>query len=125
MLREVCESATTQKMGLNAGNGSAIRHFGHHARWRLIERITASPLFQKSARLRDLLRFMPERPIHSQLQDLTPPTVFLRRAQIARPFSHSFNSPSLKNRAAASTAPARSAAPSCALARTSSRAAGV
>jgi hypothetical protein len=28
------------------------------ARWQLIERITASPPFQKSARLRDLLRFM-------------------------------------------------------------------
>jgi hypothetical protein len=41
------------------------------ARWQLIERITASPPFQKSARLRDLLRFMAERSIHRQLQDLT------------------------------------------------------
>ena len=41
------------------------------ARWQLIERITASPPFQKSARLRDLLRFMAERSIHGQLQDLT------------------------------------------------------
>src|SRR5580693_8820417 len=41
------------------------------ARWQLIERITASPAFQKSARLRDLLCFMAERSIHGQLQDLT------------------------------------------------------
>jgi hypothetical protein len=41
------------------------------ARWQLIERITASPPFQKSARLRDLLRFMAERSIHGQIQDLT------------------------------------------------------
>ena len=41
------------------------------ARWQLIERITASPAFQKSARLRDLLCFMAERSLHGQLQDLT------------------------------------------------------
>ena len=41
------------------------------ARWQLIERITASPSFQKSARLRDLLRFMAERSIRGQLQDLS------------------------------------------------------
>jgi hypothetical protein len=40
-------------------------------RWQLIERITASPSFQKSTRLRDLLRFMAERTIHGQPQDLT------------------------------------------------------
>lgn len=40
-------------------------------RWKLIERITASPPFQKSARLRDLLRFMAERSIHGQFQDLS------------------------------------------------------
>ena len=40
-------------------------------RWQLIERITASPPFQKSTRLRDLLRFMAERTIHGQPQDLT------------------------------------------------------
>src|ERR1039457_3771065 len=40
-------------------------------RWQLIERITASPPFQKSTRLRDLLRFMDERTIHGQPQDLT------------------------------------------------------
>jgi hypothetical protein len=41
------------------------------ARWQLIERITASPSFQKSARLRDLLRFMAERSIRGKPQDLT------------------------------------------------------
>src|SRR5450755_4168968 len=41
------------------------------ARWQLIERITASPPFQKSARLRDLLRFMAERSLRGQVQDLT------------------------------------------------------
>jgi len=40
-------------------------------RWQLIERITASPPFQKSTRLRDLLRFMAERTIHGHPQDLT------------------------------------------------------
>jgi hypothetical protein len=41
------------------------------ARWQLIERITASPPFQKSARLRDLLQFMAEKSIRGQLQDLS------------------------------------------------------
>jgi len=41
------------------------------ARWQLIERIIASPPFQKSARLRDLLCFLAERTIHGQLQDLS------------------------------------------------------
>jgi hypothetical protein len=41
------------------------------ARWQLIERITASPPFQKSTRLRDLLRFMAERSIRGQIQDLS------------------------------------------------------
>ncbi|HEY1803409.1 MAG TPA: helix-turn-helix domain-containing protein [Terracidiphilus sp.] len=40
-------------------------------RWQLIERITASGSFQKSARLRDLLRFLAERSLHGQLQDLS------------------------------------------------------
>jgi hypothetical protein len=40
-------------------------------RWQLIERITASPSFQKSARIRDLLRYMAERTLHGQAQDLT------------------------------------------------------
>ena len=40
-------------------------------RWQLIERITASSSFQKSARLRDLLRFLAERSLHGQLQDLS------------------------------------------------------
>jgi hypothetical protein len=41
------------------------------ARWQLIERITASPPFQKSARLRDLLCFMAERSIRGQIQELS------------------------------------------------------
>jgi hypothetical protein len=40
-------------------------------RWQLIERITASSPFQKSARLRDLLCFLAERTIHGQVQDLS------------------------------------------------------
>ena len=40
-------------------------------RWQLIERITGSPSFQKSARIRELLRFMAERTLHGQVQDLT------------------------------------------------------
>jgi hypothetical protein len=41
------------------------------ARWQLIERIIASPPFQKSARLRDLLCFLAERTLHGQPQDLS------------------------------------------------------
>ena len=41
------------------------------ARWQLIERITASASFQKSARLRDLLRYMAERSLHGKPQDLS------------------------------------------------------
>ena len=41
------------------------------ARWQLIERITASAPFQKSVRIRDLLRFMAERSIRGQIQDLS------------------------------------------------------
>ncbi len=44
---------------------------GADARWQLIERITASPPFQKSARLRELLRFMAERSIRGQIEDLS------------------------------------------------------
>src|ERR1035437_2009218 len=40
-------------------------------RWQLVERITASPAFQKSLRLRDLLRFMAERSLHNKPEDLT------------------------------------------------------
>jgi hypothetical protein len=40
-------------------------------RWQLIERIIASSSFQKSARLRDLLRFLAERTLHGQPQDLS------------------------------------------------------
>lgn len=40
------------------------------ARWLLIERIVASPAFQKSARLRDLLRFLAERTLHGHHKDL-------------------------------------------------------
>ncbi len=41
------------------------------ARWQLIERIVASPPFQKSARLRDLLAFMAEKSLRGQHQDLS------------------------------------------------------
>ena len=41
------------------------------ARWQLIERITATPSFQKSARIRDLLRYMAERTLLGQAADLT------------------------------------------------------
>ena len=40
-------------------------------RWQLIERITASPPFQKSARLRDLLCYLAERTLQGQTQDLS------------------------------------------------------
>lgn len=41
------------------------------SRWQLIERIAASSSFQKSGRIRELLRFMAERTLHGQTQDLT------------------------------------------------------
>ena len=40
-------------------------------RWQLIERIVASPSFQKSARIRDLLRYMAEQTLKGQVADLT------------------------------------------------------
>ena len=40
-------------------------------RWQLIERIVASPSFQKSARIRDLLCYMAERTLKGQVADLT------------------------------------------------------
>ena len=40
-------------------------------RWQLIERISASSSFQKSGRIRELLRFMAERTLHGQAQDLS------------------------------------------------------
>jgi hypothetical protein len=41
------------------------------ARWQLIERILATGPFQKSGRLRELLRYMSERAIHGHAQELT------------------------------------------------------
>lgn len=40
-------------------------------RWQLIERITASPSFQKSTRIRDLLCYMAERTLKGQVSELT------------------------------------------------------
>jgi hypothetical protein len=40
-------------------------------RWQLIERITASPSFQKSARIRDLLRYMADRTLRGSASDLS------------------------------------------------------
>jgi hypothetical protein len=40
-------------------------------RWQLIEKITASPSFQKSARIRDLLRYMAERTLRGNASDLS------------------------------------------------------
>src|SRR3984957_6001919 len=47
------------------------------ARWQLIERITASPPFQKATRLRELLRFMAERSIQGESQNLREPRIGL------------------------------------------------
>jgi hypothetical protein len=41
------------------------------ARWQLIERIAASSSFQKSARVKELLRYIAERTLHGQPQDLS------------------------------------------------------
>lgn len=40
-------------------------------RWQLIERITASPPFQKSGRMRELLRFLAARSIRGQIQNIS------------------------------------------------------
>jgi hypothetical protein len=40
-------------------------------RWQLIERIIASPSFQKSARIRELLKYMAERTLHGHATELT------------------------------------------------------
>ena len=44
-------------------------------RWQLIERITASASFQKSTKLKDLLRYLAERTLHGQPQDLSEHSV--------------------------------------------------
>ncbi|MGH9455543.1 MAG: hypothetical protein ACRD2O_16405 [Terriglobia bacterium] len=41
------------------------------ARWQLVERIVASPAFQKSARMRELLRYLAERTLHEFPLQLT------------------------------------------------------
>ena len=40
-------------------------------RWQLVHRITSSPPFQKSTRLRDLLEYITERTLHGHSQELT------------------------------------------------------
>src|ERR1700737_5559609 len=40
-------------------------------RWQLVQRIVASPPFQKSTRLRDLLQYVTEQTIHGHAHDLT------------------------------------------------------
>jgi hypothetical protein len=45
------------------------------ARWQLIERILATGPFQKSARLREMLRYMSERAIHGHAHELTEHTI--------------------------------------------------
>lgn len=40
-------------------------------RWQLVQRIVASPPFQKSARLRDLLQYLAEQTIHGHAHELT------------------------------------------------------
>ena len=44
-------------------------------RWQLIERITASASFQKSTKLKDLLRYLAERTLHGQPHDLSEHSV--------------------------------------------------
>src|SRR5271169_1080335 len=44
-------------------------------RWQLIERITASASFQKSTKLKDLLRYLAERTLRGQPQDLSEHSV--------------------------------------------------
>ena len=40
-------------------------------RWKVVERITASPGFQKSARLRELLLYLPEETLQGRASQLT------------------------------------------------------
>ena len=58
-------------MGIATGMTEVDPALRADARWQLIERIIASPPFQKSARLRDLLCFLAERTLHGQTQDLS------------------------------------------------------
>ena len=59
------------EMGIATGMTEVDPALRADARWQLIERIIASPPFQKSARLRDLLCFLAERTLHGQTQDLS------------------------------------------------------
>lgn len=58
-------------MGVSVQKGVYSEDLLADERWQLIERIAASPAFQKSARLRELLLFLAERTLHGHSGELT------------------------------------------------------
>ena len=58
-------------MGVSVQKATYTEDLLADERWQLIERIAASPAFQKSARLRELLLFLAERTLHGHSGELT------------------------------------------------------
>lgn len=58
-------------MATSASRSPVIDDLLHDERWQLVQRIVASPPFQKSGRLRDLLQYIAEQTIHGAAHELT------------------------------------------------------
>lgn len=58
-------------MGTSASRSTVIDDPLSDERWQLVQRIVASPPFQKSGRLRDLLQYVTEQTIHGYAHELT------------------------------------------------------
>ncbi len=56
---------------MGSSGPAARKDLGNDERWQLVERIVASPAFQKSTRLRELLLYLSERAIHGHPEELT------------------------------------------------------
>lgn len=58
-------------MATSASRSPVIDDLVNDERWQLVQRIVASPPFQKSGRLRDLLQYISEQTIHGAAHELT------------------------------------------------------
>lgn len=58
-------------MGISTSRSVVIDDLLRDERWQLVQRIVASPPFQKSGRLRDLLQYITEQTIHGCANELT------------------------------------------------------
>src|SRR5207253_7149506 len=58
-------------MGTSSPQPAVIDNSPSDQRWQLVQRIVASPPFQKSGRLRDLFQYITEQTIHGYGHELT------------------------------------------------------